>query len=75
MVMGAAPAPGEECRETFVFQGLEANRLEAGLDAFGQAGHIKVGGAEERMAWPPLYQRLTNALKRLSVAKSNCIAL
>ena len=35
---GSAPAPGEECRENLVFRGLEPNRLETGLEAFGQAG-------------------------------------
>jgi hypothetical protein len=27
--------------------------LEAGLEAFGQAGHVKIGGAEERVVGPP----------------------
>ncbi len=31
---GSAPAPGEEGREDFVFRWLEADRLEAGLEAF-----------------------------------------
>ena len=44
--------------------------MEAGLEPFGQAGHVRVSGAEERMAGPPHYQRLTNAVKRLFVAKS-----
>ena len=47
---GSAPAPGEEGREDLVFRGLEPDRLEAGLEPFGQAGHIQVGGAEERVA-------------------------
>ena len=28
------PAPGEECRERFVFRRLEVDRLEAGLEPF-----------------------------------------
>ena len=67
---GSAPAAGEEGRENLVFRGLDPDRLEPGLEALGQAGHIEVGGAEERMAGSPHYQRLTNALKRLFVAKS-----
>ena len=67
---GSGPPPGEEGGENLVFRWLEADRLKAGLEAFGQAGHIKVGGAEERVAGPPHYQRVTNAPKRLFVTKS-----
>ena len=47
---GSAPPPGEEGRENLVFRRLEPDRLEAGLEAFGQAGNVQVGGTEERMA-------------------------
>jgi hypothetical protein len=37
---GSAPAPGEECREGFVFRWLEADRLEAGLEPWPKRRRI-----------------------------------
>ena len=34
---GSVPAPGEEGRENLVLRGLKPDRLEAGLEALGQA--------------------------------------
>jgi hypothetical protein len=42
---GDRPPPREEGRENLVFRGLEADRLEAGLGAFGQAADVAVRGA------------------------------
>jgi hypothetical protein len=47
---GDCPPPCEEGRENLVFRGLEADRLEPGLEALGQASKIEVRGAEERLA-------------------------
>jgi len=40
---------GRLTRGNLVFQVLEADRLEACLEAFRLAGHVKVRGAEERL--------------------------
>ncbi len=47
---GGSPPPREECREKLVFRWLETDRLEAGLEAFGQTGEVEVRGAEECVA-------------------------
>ena len=52
---GGGPPPGEELRENLVFRWLEADQLEPGLEAFGEAADLEVGGAEERVArWHPV---------------------
>ena len=47
---GGRPPPGEECRENLVFRWLEADRLETGLEAFGQTAGIQVRRPEEGMS-------------------------
>ena len=46
---GGGPPARKEGRENLVFRGLEADRLEPGLEAFGQAPKVEVRGAEERL--------------------------
>ena len=46
----SCPPPREELRENLVFRGLETDRLEPGLESFGQAAKIEVRGAEKRLA-------------------------
>ena len=43
---GCAPPPREEGSENLVFRGLEPDRLETGLKAFGQTGHVEIGVGE-----------------------------
>jgi len=46
-----SPPPREKGRENRVFRWLEADRLKAGLEAFGETAEVEVRGAEECVAW------------------------